>query len=117
MPEAMANGLLASSPTIREPRQAEIQEARKIPFHRGVFTAKLERMLGLMLIMYTMETKVVTPARISVLTLVPLSRSLKNLSNGILFPWRQTTAANSVWIKKTILTGYAQESHQAILKR
>ena len=73
IPGAMTKGLLARNAMHTVPMALAIQVARNTPFHSGVPTAKLVSRLGFRAMMYAMVMKVVSPARISVLTVVPFS--------------------------------------------
>lgn len=69
----MTKGLLARKAMTAVPMALAMQVARNTPFQRGVPTAKLVSRLGFRAMMYAMVMKVVRPARISVLTVVPFS--------------------------------------------
>ena len=73
MPGAMTNGLLARKAMHTVPMALAMQVARNTPFQSGVPTAKPVNRLGFRAMMYAMVMKVVRPARISVLTVVPFS--------------------------------------------
>ena len=75
MPGAMAKGLLARNAMANIPMAEAMQVARKTPFHRSLPSApKAVRRLGFRAMMYAMVMKVVSPAMISVRTVVLLSR-------------------------------------------
>ncbi len=87
MPGAIAKGLLAANAITNIPMAEAIHVARNTPFHRGASPSALKFVsrLGFRAMIYAIVIKVVRPATISVLTVVPFSFSLK-IFCSILFP-------------------------------
>ena len=83
IPGASANGLFARNAIINIATADAIHVARKTPFHKAFVPSapKPVRRFGLSAIMYAIVMNVVSPAIISVLTVVLFSLSLKIFSN------------------------------------
>ncbi len=80
IPGAIAKGLFAANAITNIPIAEAMQVARNTAFQSGVPPAKFVSKLGLSAIMYAIVINVVTPATISVLTVVPCSESLNIFS-------------------------------------
>ena len=82
IPGAIANGLFAKNAMTNVPIAEAIQVARNTPFQSDCppFFVKSVNRFGLSAMMYAMVMKVVRPAMISVLTVVPFCFSLNSFS-------------------------------------